>query len=154
MIYKILIVAAIIAYLFIPVAASKNIENLLPPDPVIIYVPVEPEADPNILTHAQETWISALEWCESNAKPSAVNPNDSDGTPSYYSYQFKPSTFKGLGEQYGIISKGQSDIAIMSLMEDTAIQRAIVRKMIKDTSIDIGTQFPGCVRKIGYPPVY
>lgn len=117
---------------------------------------IEPQQieNPELLTHAQEIWISALEWCESRGRPEAVNPLDRDGTPSYYSYQFKPSTFRTLGETYGVISKGRSHDEIMELIKDTSLQRAIVRGMIKDTTTVWEQQFPGCVRKIGRPPQY
>lgn len=133
-----------------------NIDPVPPPLPeptivTIVEIPAEPREE---LSHAQEIWISALEWCESHGNPDAINPNDNDGTPSYYSYQFKPSTFRGLGEAYGVIAKGHTDEEIMSLMKETALQRQIVRDMIKDTSLDIRRQFPGCIAKIGMPPVY
>lgn len=155
MIYKILIVAAAIAVLLLIPAVVLHSEAKAP-EPIVIYVPVEVPAapDPKLLTHAQEIWISALEWCESQGYPAAVNELDNDGTPSYYSYQFKPGTFRGFGELYGVIPKGQTHEQIMSLMKDTALQRQIVRDMIKDKTVDLRTQFPGCIRKIGLPPVY
>lgn len=122
--------------------------------PVQLEVEKPAAPDPKLLTHAQEIWISALEWCESRGKPSAVNPNDSDGTPSYYSYQFKPGTFRSLGIAYGVIDKGQAEKDLLSLMQKTELQRQIVRDMIKDKSINIAKQFPGCVAQIGLPPVY
>lgn len=126
-------------------------------DPSVICptaAPVEERAS-DLLTHAQEVWISALEWCESRAKPDAINPVDRDGTASYYCLQFKPDTFRSFGEAYGIISKGHSDAEIMSLMEDCELQRAILRGMIKDTTTNWPQQFPVCVlEKIGYPPDY
>lgn len=156
MIYKILIVAAALAALLLLPAATLKSTDESTPQPAVVYVevPIAAEPDPKLLTHAQEIWISALEWCESHGKPEAVNPNDNDGTPSYYSYQFKPGTFRSMGELYGVIPKGHTQEEIMSLMKDTKLQRQIVRDMIKDKSLDIGTQFPGCVRKLGYPPVY
>lgn len=117
----------------------------------IVEIPAEPREE---LTHAQEIWISALEWCESQGHPEAINEMDRDGTPSYYSYQFKPATFRGFGELYGVIAKGHTDEEIMTLMKETALQRQIVRDMIKDNTVDLRTQFPGCIRKIGMPPVY
>lgn len=129
--------------------------NVAESDPIVCPTPPEPPPAPETLTHAQEVWISALEWCESRAKPEAVNPIDRDGTASYYCLQFKPSTFRSLGERYGVIDKGQSDSAIMSLMPDCELQRAIVRGMIKDTTTDWPQQFPVCVlEKIGPPPRY
>lgn len=152
MIYKIVSVfCGMAAFLCAPTVAHDD-----PPPPVeqvitIVELPASPHEE---LSHAQEIWISALEWCESRGRPEAVNPMDNDGTPSYYSYQFKPSTFRGLGEAYGLIPKGHTDEEIMTLMKDTALQRAIVRDMIKDKTLDISKQFPGCIARIGLPPVY
>lgn len=38
------------------------------------------------LTHQQEVWIYALEFCESRGNTEAINPKDLDGTPSYGAY--------------------------------------------------------------------
>lgn len=107
--------------------------------------PPEP-ASVSLLSHQQEVWSYVLEWCESRGKVDAVNPEDRDGTPSYYAFQFKPETFAGFSQQYGI----EGDIA------DYAAQRAIVEHMILDASITPkmwrGTLFPDCVKKYGAPP--
>lgn len=141
-----------------PIATSEITysSNFYPTFPErIAYVEAASVEAAEPLSHAQETWLSALEWCESRGKPSAINPMDSDGTPSYYSFQFKPGTFRWLGEKYEVISKGQSDIALMSLMKKTELQRQIVSRMIKDKDIDMSDQFPDCVlNKIGFPPAY
>lgn len=108
-----------------------------------------------LVTHAQDVWINALEWCESRGKESAVNPNDKDNTPSYYSFQFKPGTFRYYGELYGVINKGFTDEEIMELIKDQKLQRKIVEYMVNDKSVVWEQQFPDCVkRKIGKPPVY
>lgn len=101
--------------------------------------------------HVTETWLSALEWCESRGNSFAVNPNDLDGTPSYYSFQFKPDTFKNFGEKYSVIKKDLSDTQIQILMKDTKLQRDIVRFMLDDKSVNMHIQFPDCVRKLGLP---
>ena len=106
-------------------------------------------------TYAQGVWISALEWCESHGVQTAVNAVDLDGTPSYYSYQFKPGTFRGYGEQYGIIPKGLSEADLHTAMASSTLQRAVVESMVLDyDNIRWDQQFPGCVRKLGYPPRY
>lgn len=116
--------------------------------------PNPPAKDPELLTHAQETWISALEWCESNGRPAAVNEIDRDGTASYYSFQFKPQTFRNFGEHYGVIERGLAMSEIMELMRDTDLQRSIVRGMVQDPSTAWHQQFPGCTLKLGEPPLY
>ena len=49
---------------------------------------------------AQEAWLQKLIHCESRGVPTAINPVDLDGTPSYGLLQFKPSTFTGYRKQY------------------------------------------------------
>lgn len=97
------------------------------------------------LSHAQQTWISALEWCESRGVESAINPKDRDGTPSYGSFQFKPSTLIYYAEIYGIPT---------TTVMDTAVQRKVVEAMVLDGKhINWGQQFPDCVKnKVGLPP--
>lgn len=107
------------------------------------------------ITHAQDVWISALEWCESRGKPEAINPNDKDNTPSYYSYQFKPGTFRYRGEKYGVIEKGLPEAELRELMKSQTLQREIVKHMILDKTVKWEYEFPDCVkRKIGFPPNY
>lgn len=145
----------VLTCLIIPSATSEHIliADYIPRFPISYIEAPAAATSPALVSHAEETWLSALEWCESRGNPLAINPMDSDGTPSYYSFQFKPGTFRWLGEKYELISKGQSDIAIMSLMKETELQRQIVRRMIKDTDINIANQFPDCVlHKIGFPP--
>jgi hypothetical protein len=115
-------------------------------------VPVIPAPDP--LTHAQEVWLGALEWCESRGVKTAVNKVDRDGTPSYYSFQFKPSTFALYGSKYKLIFVGNSASDIMELMEDYDLTRKIMTSMIQDPGINWEHQFPDCVRKLGRPPHY
>ena len=108
---------------------------------------------PETLTHAQEVWIYALEWCESNGLPTAINELDLDGTPSYYSFQFKPGTFKSFGKIYlGLEIKTESEL--MELLKSYDLQRAIVERMVLDPTTQWERQFPGCVRKLGRPPLY
>jgi hypothetical protein len=103
------------------------------------------------LNHQQQVWINALEWCESKGIQTAINPNDLDNTPSYYSFQFKPSTFKYYGEKYKIIPEGLSDSEISEKIKDHFLQREIVSKMLNDKSVNLRRQFPACVRSLGLP---
>lgn len=102
------------------------------------------------ITHAQMVWLYALEWCESAGRKDNINENDTDGTPSYFSYQFKPSTLKMYGDRYGMI--GDEDI--MQLIQDYDLQRAIVERMLHDERVRWNREFPGCTKKIGLPPRY
>ena len=118
------------------------------------YVKVHADDKVDTVSHAKSIYISSLEWCESRGKYTAINPNDRDNTPSYYSFQWKPGTFKWLGEKYGLIDKGLSDKQVMKVMKDYDIQRKIVERMITDKDIKMKGQFPDCVRKLGLPPLY
>ena len=103
------------------------------------------------LSHQQKVWLGALEWCESKGIPASVNPNDVDNTPSYYSFQFKPSTFKYYGEKYNVISTGISDKLLSEKLKDHSLQREIVANMLNDNSVNMRKQFPACVRSLGLP---
>lgn len=108
-------------------------------------------------THAQNVWLHALEWCESRGKISAINPSDADGTPSYSSFQWKPSTFKYYAVKYNLL-KGEdvdTDEEVMENMFNRDIQISIITEMIGDKSIKWNIQFPDCTKnKIGIPPNY
>ena len=96
------------------------------------------------LTHQQDVWISALEWCESRGNAEAINPKDLDGTPSYGAFQFKPSTLEMFAKKYGV--------ATTTLM-DYATQRKVVEQMVLHRDeIKWENQFPWCVKKLGRPP--
>lgn len=105
-----------------------------------------------VLSHKQEVWRYTLEWCESRGDKEAINKVDLDGTPSYYSFQFKPGTFKTYGEKYGVIEKGLSDSQIMELLKSYDLQKTIVGYMILDNTVNWYVQFPDCIRKYGLPP--
>ena len=96
------------------------------------------------LTHAQQVWKHALEWCESGGNPKAINENDLDGTPSYGAWQFKPATLNGFAKQYGIAT---------TTVMDRKVQEAVLDQMILHRNeIKWSQQFPWCVKKLGYPP--
>lgn len=93
-------------------------------------------------TPKQEAWIDKLERCESSGNPKAINPEDLDGTPSYGSFQFKPSTFKMYSARYGVSGE----------LMDRSAQREIVVNMLGDAKVKWTSEFPDCVRKLGVPP--
>jgi len=90
----------------------------------------------------QEEWIKKLEICESSGNPKAINPKDRDGTPSYGSFQFKPSTFDMYSKRYGTLGK----------LMDRKSQYEIVVRMMDDPAVRWQNEFPDCVRKLGTPP--
>lgn len=105
-----------------------------------------PQEEPKpTLSHAQEVWKNALEWCESNGNPKAINPNDLDNTPSYGAFQFKPTTLDYFAKIYGIAT---------TTVMDYEVQNAVVTQMILHRNdINWHQQFPWCVKKLGIPPV-
>lgn len=118
----------------------------------VTIAPVQPVGP--VLDHQQETWVAALEWCESRGVSTAVNPKDRDGTPSYYSFQFKPGTFQSFGIHYGVIPKGTTAVQTLELMKSYDLQKQIVGYMVLDKKTNWYQQFPDCVkRKIGLPPL-
>ena len=141
----IILVLAILAVLLMGALITLSTASYEGSTPVI--VDEEPQ-----LTHEQIVWIYALEWCESRGQVGAINEKDLDGTPSYYSYQFKPGTFRGYGELYGVIEEGYSNEEIMTMISSWDLQRQIVEHMVLDETVQWERQFPGCVKKIGRPP--
>jgi len=143
------IITTILTILFFPTVAAHGETDPKDLSPA--------ETTPELIaTYAQEVWISALEWCESRGNPAAINQKDLDGTPSYYSFQFKPATFRWLGERYGVIPKGLSGAQIMEEIKDTEKQKDIIRGMILDPDppFSWSGQFPDCIRSLGRPPSY
>ena len=107
---------------------------------VVTYTrPAAPE-----LTSEQQAWLGALEWCESGGNPAAINPRDSDGTPSYGLLQFKPGTYAEFAQLYGL--------GATTTYMNATVQAEIVTQMIRRGGTDWHHQFPGCTAKIGLPP--
>jgi len=106
------------------------------------------------ISPAQNAWIDKLEMCESGGDPTAINLVDLDGTSSFYSFQFKPDTFRIFGELYGVIPKGLSKEENMTLLKERKLQRDIVSFMILDKKTNWEQQFPSCVTQLGRPPKF
>ena len=122
------------------------------PNEISVEVPPPVEEPEPTLSHAQEVWTYALEWCESRGIPRAINPEDLDGTPSYSSWQFKPSTLWYFAEKYGIQvpeTDEEKEIALMS----REYQFSVLKQMVlHKEQIRWDRQFPWCVKKLGPPP--
>ena len=127
--------------------AEPEVTNINP----VEVVEETPVSAYDLLPHDQQVWISALEWCESKGNHGAINPKDVDNTPSYYSFQFKPSTFKYYGEKYGVIEKGLSQNELLESLKSHYLQREIVSFMLSDKTVKMNKQFPACVRSLGLP---
>ena len=108
------------------------------------------------LRHDQEIYIAALEWCESRGIPSAVNPKDRDGTPSYGGFQFKPSTLAYFSQKYGIAvspTMASPEDRTKADVMDYDTQHKVLEAMVRDAGhINWSQQFPDCTKKIGRPP--
>lgn len=146
----------------------KKLDTLILASPIILafilLVTIKPSAQgvepeqvpPPLLTHEQEVWLHALQWCESHGNGEAINKVDKDGTPSYYWYQFKPGTFRGYGEKYLLIEIGKTDEEIMELMKNYELTYSIMERMVADPTITAKqwrySLFPGCTAKLGTPP--
>jgi transglycosylase-like protein with SLT domain len=107
--------------------------------------PVVATSSTEALTSEQQAWLGALEWCESNGNPGAINPKDSDGTPSYGLLQFKPGTFAEFARIYHLASTTD--------YMDPVEQAQIVTKMIESGTVDFHHQFPDCTHRLGTPPL-
>lgn len=115
---------------------------------------VKVETVETTVTHAQDTWERALEWCESRGLLEAVNPEDLDGTPSYYSWQWKPETFLGYAIKYGLVDKQTTLSEAKEMMRDYSLQKRTLDGMIPDKDVVWRHEFPDCVKKLGGPPKY
>ena len=108
------------------------------------------------LSHAQQVWLGALEWCESRGNKGAINPKDNDGTPSYGAFQFKPSTLYYYATMYKIPLTWDRDtdtVGSIATTLDYGAQRATIEAMVLDRkNINWNQQFPACVKKLGAPP--
>lgn len=110
----------------------------------VTYVaPVVP-AKPALSTE-QHRWLDSLEDCESGGSAKAINPRDTDGTPSYGLLQFKPTTYA----EFAWIYKLASTTDYM----DPEEQEQIVIQMILKGGVDWHHQFPDCVSRLGTPPL-
>ena len=106
------------------------------------------------LKHRRQIWKNALEWCESRGIKEVINPKDRDGTPSWYSAQFKPTTFLNYGIKYKLIPTSTTEIQVMELMKDYDLTWKIIDNMIDDPKVVWKYEFPDCVTKfVGPPPV-
>ena len=102
----------------------------------------------------KEAWIQKLRMCESSGIDTKINHRDVDGTPSYYAFQFKPSTFRMYAIRYNLISKLTPNSEIMKMIKSYEIQKEIVEKMFDDPKVKWRNEFPDCVKKLGLPPKF
>ncbi len=122
------------------IAQAKELTYIAMPEPVQNHFV---DLDKMVGALNREIWLFNLIQCESGGLADAINPNDTDGTPSYGILQFKRSTFSGFSKKYDIDGD----------MMDGVAEVEIVRRMMDDSSVNLHHQFPGCTRKLGLPPV-
>lgn len=96
------------------------------------------------LSSSQIIWLARLMDCESEITDEAINPNDLDNTPSWGILQFKPSTFITFAAKYGIEGELMSPEAQVSIVTYWILHPGEVRW---------DRQFPGCVARLGEPPI-
>lgn len=109
----------------------------------ILNASTSPIFAPGLTIHSHyDEWINDLRQCESGGDDNALNPRDTDGTPSKGRFQFKDRTFAWLSKKYNI-----KTTSIWNGEE----QEQILRRMIEDRDINLKTQFPSCTKQIGLP---
>ena len=139
--------SAITSVILLPTITTKY-QKIELPTPPLAHVEIK-----SPLTHQQIVWTYSLEWCESRGVESAINPNDRDNTPSYYSFQWKPSTFLYFAKIYKVIPATTTPTESSKIMRDYTKQRAVIEAMVLDSKhINWHQQFPDCVARLGYPP--
>lgn len=122
----------------IPIQSTTTHSNL----PIVVQnLPILVTTSSKVTT-STEKWIIDLRWCESRNHDDALNPVDVDGTPSKGRFQFKDTTFYNFARIY--------KIKVTSVWNGDE-QEIILRRMIKDKSVNLAKQFPDCVRKLGLP---
>lgn len=165
MLKKIVPIGIILAFGLYLALPTKSSDEILEPCQCQQPTAEKPVSDEIQLSHRQTVWLYALEWCESRGNGvKSINPRDRDGTPSYYHYQFKVSTFRGFAKKYGFPASllDQTTIAkipqmsnqeLLKLMENRALTEHLVKKMILDPKTSWELQFPVCVKNLGRPPL-
>lgn len=88
-------------------------------------------------------WKALLRNCESGGNDKALNPKDTDGTPSKGRYQFKDATFAHFSQEYKIPTTSVWNGDEQDLLLDQMIAHGV----------DLTHQFPGCTRQIGLPEI-
>ena len=114
---------------------------------------IEQRAEPIMteLSPQREVWVKDLEQCESGSQD-VINKMDTDGTPSYYWFQFKPSTFESFAIKYKLLPNEETEDYYFEKMHNRDLQLEIVKLMVLDESVNLRKQFPGCTTKLGLPP--
>jgi len=122
--------------------------------PIALADPLKQEHKPLAPVLSQEALSAkqALANCESGGNPSALNPMDSDGTPSNGMYQFKRSTWRYFVEKYDLWNWREWDDADWeNTMWSGEHQDVVVSLMFMDKEVNLHGQFPKCSSDLGLP---
>ena len=104
------------------------------------------ETDPKLIVENQVVY--EMENCESGGNPSATNPMDKDGTPSYGLLQFKPDTLIHYVEKYKIMNTNSWEkVDAINWAYDGALVESIFRKMLYDKDVVWTNEFPACYKQ-------
>ena len=95
-------------------------------------------------------YLAVLRMCESGWRDSAINPKDTDGTPSLGPLQFKIGTFINFGKKYGILPASTTRQEAKALIFTYKLQRDITIGMLNDPEVNIYSQFPACTKKYDF----
>jgi hypothetical protein len=84
--------------------------------------------------------------CESGCDTLKVNRRDTDGTPSYYCFQFKPSTWRLYVKKYDLFEwQSFYEEDWWNTMASCDLQREVVSLMFRDPDVRLRSgEFPGC----------
>ena len=100
--------------------------------------------------------IDKLMMCESGGNQNALNPADTDGTPSNGLFQFKRTTWKYYVKKYDMFEWQNFDEADWeNTMWSGDLQREVVERMFIDPDVRLRTtEFPDCSKKLGLKQNY
>ena len=103
----------------------------------------------NIYLKDYGPYLVALRWCESRFDDSAINPDDSDHTPSWGRYQYKIGTFLNFGKEYDVIPDTANLTWARKNIMNGELQEHITVGMIEN-GVKLSGQFPACHKKFGW----
>ena len=100
-----------------------------------------------------EKWKQRMRVCESSNNPSAVNPKDSDGTPSHGLWQFKIGTWKHYIKKYDLFNwRNWEEADWWNAIYSRYYQEEVIDNMLLDADVNWKREFPYCSKRLGTPP--
>jgi hypothetical protein len=87
--------------------------------------------------------------CESGDNPYALNPCDTDGTPSYGCLQFKAKTLKNYALRYGMDDTQRwTEDDLKEHLYNCEFEKTIFLRMTQDPEVNFSKEFPACYIKL------